>query len=186
SLWALQRGAGWRAARSVVMGVEAAAEGLAVLGGGEGLGGLGPAAIVMGLGLAPVFTIGNEIIIASAPSERAGAASALSETVSEFSGALGIALFGSVGLVVYRQALTSAALPGLPADALQAAGASLGGAGHLADTLPAWQGAALLAAARAGFTDALQATAWAGAVLVLVAAGLVARLLRKRPALASG
>ncbi|WP_432762858.1 hypothetical protein [Escherichia coli] len=48
------------------------------------------------------------------------------------------------------------------------------------------QGAALLAAARAGFTDALQATAWAGAVLVLVAAGLVARLLRKRPALASG
>ncbi|HIF7644653.1 TPA: fluoroquinolone efflux MFS transporter QepA, partial [Escherichia coli] len=178
----------WPAARILVVGLSAAAFGFAVLGLGlgQGLWWLVPATIVMGLGLAPVFTIGNEIIITSAPSERAGAASALSETVSEFSGALGIALFGSVGLVVYRQALTSAALPGLPADALQAAGASLGGAVHLADTLPAWQGAALLAAARAGFTDALQATAWAGAVLVLVAAGLVARLLRKRPALASG
>ncbi|HBH9693642.1 TPA: fluoroquinolone efflux MFS transporter QepA [Escherichia coli] len=186
SLLSPQLAARWPAARILVVGLSAAAFGFAVLGLGQGLWWLVPATIVMGLGLAPVFTIGNEIIITSAPSARAGAASALSETVSEFSGALGIALFGSVGLVVYRQALTSAALPGLPADALQAAGASLGGAVHLAATLPAWQGAALLAAARAGFTDALQATAWAGAVLVLVAAGLVARLLRTRPALASG
>ena len=55
--------------------------------------------VVMSLGLAPVFTIGNEMIITAAPPERAGAASAISETSSELSGALGIALLGSVGMV---------------------------------------------------------------------------------------
>ncbi|WP_285084670.1 MFS transporter, partial [Escherichia coli] len=95
SLLSPQLAARWPAARILVVGLSAAAFGFAVLGLGlgQGLWWLVPATIVMGLGLAPVFTIGNEIIITSAPSERAGAASALSETVSEFSGALGIALF---------------------------------------------------------------------------------------------
>lgn len=182
SLMSGQLAARWPPHRILVVGLWSAAVGFGLLGLGQGLWWLVPATVIMGLGLAPVFTIGNEIIITSAPAERAGAASALSETASEFSGALGIALFGSAGMVVYRQALADAALPGLPADALQAAGASLGGAVHLAESLPAAQATALLGAARAGFTDALQATAWAGALLVAVAAVMVARLLRVPPA----
>jgi DHA2 family multidrug resistance protein-like MFS transporter len=164
--------------RVLVVGLLAAAGGFCLVALGQGLWLLVPATVVMSLGMAPVFTIGNEIIITTAPPERAGAASALSETASEFSGALGIALFGSAGMVVYRHALANAALADLPAQALRAAGASLGGAVHVAESLPAAQGASLLLVSRAGFTDALQAVALAGAVIVTVCAWLVARMLR--------
>jgi DHA2 family multidrug resistance protein-like MFS transporter len=178
SLLAPTLAARWPRERLLVTCLALAAVGFMLLGTGQGLWWLVPATVLMGLGMAPVFTIGNEIIITSAPPERAGAASALSETASEFSGALGIALFGSAGMVVYRQALAAAALPGLPPEALAAAGASIGGAVQLAATLPHAQGAALLAAARGGFADALQAVAWAGALLVVLAAVLMARMLR--------
>jgi tetratricopeptide (TPR) repeat protein len=49
------------------------------------------------LGLAPAFTLTNDIIIGSAPRERAGSAAALSATGSELGGALGIAILGSIG-----------------------------------------------------------------------------------------
>ncbi len=178
SLAAPALAARWPRARVIVVGLVAAALGFGLLAAGQGLWTLVPATIVMALGMAPVFTIGNEIIITTAPPERAGAASALSETASEFSGALGIALLGSAGMVVYRHGLAAAWPPGLGAEALAAAGASLGGAVHLSQSLPAGQGAALLQSAQAGFAGALQAVALAGAVLVAVAAWLVARMLR--------
>ncbi|RCW67489.1 MFS transporter [Pseudorhodoferax soli] len=178
SLLAPTLAARWPRARVLVVGLVAAALGFGLLAAGQGLWTLLPATVVMALGMAPVFTIGNEIIITTAPPERAGAASALSETASEFSGALGIALLGSAGMVVYRHGLASAWPTGLGADAVLAAGASLGGAVHLAQVLPSAQGAALLQAAQGGFTDALQAIALVGALLVGAAAWLVARMLR--------
>ena len=54
------------------------------------------------LGFAPVFTLTTDLIVGSAPPERAGAASAMSETSAEFGGALGIAIFGSIGVAIYR------------------------------------------------------------------------------------
>ena len=133
---------------------------------------------VMSLGFAPVFTIGNEIIITSAPPERAGAASALSETSAEFSGALGIALFGSLGMALYRSRLADAWPAALDPAANEAAFATLGGA--LAAGLAAGGsvGAALLAAARAAFTDAVQWSGIGGFAVVLAACLLAARLLR--------
>lgn len=178
SLVAPQLAARWPRARVLVVGLVAAALGFGLLAAGQGLWTLVPATVVMALGMAPVFTIGNEIIITTAPPERAGAASALSETASEFSGALGIALLGSAGMVVYRQGLASAWPAGLGTELLPAAGASLGGAVHLAEGLPVAAAAALLQAAHAGFSGALQAIALAGAVLVAGAAWLVARMLR--------
>ena len=131
--------------------------------------------VVMSLGMAPVFTLGNEIIITSAPPERAGAASALSETASEFSGACGIAIFGSLGMALYRHRLGDAAgVPDAPAEAL----ATLGGALDAASRLPAPEGQALLEAARAAFVDALQASAGLATVVVLVACVVTLRLLR--------
>ncbi|MFV0896667.1 MULTISPECIES: MFS transporter [Pseudomonas] len=181
SLLAPQMAVRWPRPRILVVGLSAAALGFALLVAGQGLWLLVPATVVMALGMAPVFTIGNEIIITTAPPERAGAASALSETASEFSGALGIALLGSAGMVVYRQGLSAAWPQALGGDALAAAGASLGGAVHLAQALPAASGAAVLQAAQASFTDALQAIALAGALLVAGAAWLVARMLRGVP-----
>ena len=71
----------------------------------------GPGLVVAGMvlqsiGLAPVFTLTNDLIMsAAAPPERAGAASGISETSSELGGALGIALFGSLATAVYGAAL---------------------------------------------------------------------------------
>ena len=145
---------------------------LCATGGPHTLSVLIAATVVMSLGMAPVFTVGNDIIVSSAPAERAGAAAALSETSAEFSGALGIALFGSLGTLIYRHGL-EARLPGSIAT------------GTLGDTLeqaaaagPA--GEALATAARAAFTDALQFTALCGALLVGVACVVVVRLLRTR------
>jgi DHA2 family multidrug resistance protein-like MFS transporter len=70
----------------------------------------GPGLLVTGMvlqsiGLAPVFTLTNDLIMSSAPPERAGAASGISETSSELGGALGIALLGSLATAVFGAAL---------------------------------------------------------------------------------
>jgi len=103
----------------------------------------------------PVFTLTNDVIIGSAPPERAGAASGISETCAEFGGALGIAVFGSIGVAIYRGLLGSALPAGLPADVTQAAMATLGGAVVVAQHVPSEVGAALVAAARAAFLRGL-------------------------------
>jgi DHA2 family multidrug resistance protein-like MFS transporter len=175
----------------LVGGLAAAAVGMALVAAvdapvaGAGLPILIVGTVVMSLGMAPVFTIGNEMIITTAPPERAGSASALSETASEFSGAVGIALFGSAGTVVYRHGLAEAMPAGVPEVAAAAALGTIGGAVAAAQSLPAAAGDALLAAARAAFVDALQLSALAGAAIVVIACVLSARLLRGGPGDAS-
>ncbi len=56
--------------------------------------------VVFSLGLAAVFTLATDLMVGTAPPERAGAASAIAETGSEFGGALGIAILGSIGTAV--------------------------------------------------------------------------------------
>jgi DHA2 family multidrug resistance protein-like MFS transporter len=79
------------------------------------------------VGFTPVIALTTEIIVTSAPPERAGAASALSETAIELGGALGIAALGSLGTLIYR-AKMAGVVAGLPPDVARAAGATLGGA----------------------------------------------------------
>jgi MFS transporter, DHA2 family, multidrug resistance protein len=67
--------------------------------------------LIQSIGLAPVFTLTNDLIMSSAPPERAGAASGISETASELGGALGIALLGSLATAVFGAALSREALP---------------------------------------------------------------------------
>jgi len=134
-------------------------------------------AVVMSLGMAPVIAIGNEMMITAAPPERAGAASAMAETAAEFSGALGIALFGSLGTVIYAWGLGQRLPAGLDAAQVQAAVGTIGGATASAQALGGPQGAALLAAARESFTLALQVGALAGAVIVLLACVITVRIL---------
>lgn len=129
--------------------------------------------LAMSLGLAPVFTVGNELILTTAPPERAGAASALSETSAELSGALGIALLGSGGMLLYRLWLTPQLPAGLDATAAQRMLATLGGAVHQPDP-------AVVEAARIAFTDAMRGVALFGTVALLIAAVMVARMMRER------
>jgi DHA2 family multidrug resistance protein-like MFS transporter len=128
--------------------------------------------VVVSLGMAPVFAIGTEQIITSAPPERAGAASSVAETASEFSGALGIALFGSAGTLIYRHQLNQAGLTAVPPEAM----ATLGGALQAAAKMSPTAAQALEGAAQAAFTDALQVTALVASVLVLLASVMAARM----------
>ena len=165
----------------LVWGLGVAALGFALLTGADrsfGLWAVIAGLVVMSLGLAPVFTIGNEMIITAAPPERAGAASALSETASEFSGALGIAVFGSIGTAVYRAGLSSTMPAGVPPDAANAALSTLGAAVAAAQGVPGAAGDLLLASARSAFVDALQLAGLIGAVIVVAASVLAARILR--------
>jgi MFS transporter, DHA2 family, multidrug resistance protein len=145
---------------------------------GSGLAVIVIGSVVLALGVAPVGTLATDIIVGSAPPERAGAASGISETSAEFGGALGIAVLGSIGTAVYRSEVADGVPGGVPHDAAEAARDTLGGAVVVADELPDRLGAALLDAAREAFTQGLQLTAITGAALALGMAILVMVLLR--------
>jgi DHA2 family multidrug resistance protein-like MFS transporter len=146
--------------------------------------GNGPALLVAGnvilsLGLAPLFTLSADLAVGSAPPERAGAASGISETSSELGGALGLALLGTVGASVYRGRAADAIPSEVPADSAATASDTLGGAVEVADGLPPVLAADLLEPAREAFTQGLQVAATVSGVLIVAAAVLVARLLRR-------
>ena len=88
-------------------------------------------------------------------------------------------MFGSIGIALYRHLLGPALPAGLSTDAGAVALATLGGAVSVAQTLDDATGAALMGAARSAFTDALQLVAVLGAVIVVTASGLAARMLRR-------
>jgi DHA2 family multidrug resistance protein-like MFS transporter len=179
---------GHRPVTVLVWGLVASAAGFVLLLGVDGPHGLAVligSTIVMSLGMAPVFTVCNEMIITSAPPERAGAASAISETSSEFSGAVGIAVFGSIGTILYRETLGGAMPAGLSAETVAAAMATLGGAVAAAQGLPGAVGDVLLAAARSAFVDALQLTTAVAASIVLAASFVTGRILRNAAAAAT-
>ena len=136
--------------------------------------------LLMSLGLAPVVTLVNEVILTSAPPERAGAASAVSETSAELSAALGIALLGSLGMALYRLGLDPAVVALLPAESRDAAFATLGATWMAAAELPSLAAERLLTEARSAFTFALRVNAVIGAMIVLYAAWRVARILGGR------
>jgi MFS transporter, DHA2 family, multidrug resistance protein len=134
--------------------------------------------VVISLGLTPVFTLAADIAVGSAPPERAGAASGISETSSELGGALGLAILGTVGTAVYRDNAQDSIPAEVPAEAAAVAGDTLGGAVEVAGGLPAALAADVLEPARAAFTQGLEVAVTLSGVLLVAAAILVARLLR--------
>jgi MFS transporter, DHA2 family, multidrug resistance protein len=138
--------------------------------------------LIYSLGLCPIFILATDLIVGSAPVERAGAAAALSETSSELGGALGIALLGSIGTSVYRGAMAAAIPVGIPMGVAEAARRTLGGAVSEAGRLGDSSGAELLGAARESFVHAFTLTALICALISLATAILVLVLLREEPA----
>jgi DHA2 family multidrug resistance protein-like MFS transporter len=120
----------------------------------------------------------TELIVGAAPPERSGAASAISETSSEFGGALGIAVLGSIGTAVYRGQMQDAVPAGVPGSAAEAARETAGGAASASAELPQGLATALLEAGRDAFTASLQAAAVTSAVVTAIAAALALVLLR--------
>jgi MFS transporter, DHA2 family, multidrug resistance protein len=136
--------------------------------------------VVIALGLAPVLTLTTDLIVGSAPPERAGAASGISETAVELGGALGISVLGSLGVAIYRGDL--AHLPtGLTADAVATARDTLGGAVKVAALLPDSLGSAVLDVSRGAFVQAMQVAATISAVVAVAVAIFAVAMLRQVP-----
>ncbi|HZA97976.1 MAG TPA: MFS transporter [Gemmatimonadales bacterium] len=134
--------------------------------------------IIYSLGISPVVILATDLIVGSAPVERAGAASAISETSSELGGALGIAVLGSIGAAVYRGAMAGAVPAGVPGVAAEAAQSTLGGAVAEAGKLPGGVGAELVGTARNAFMQSFELSAAICAFIAVATAILVVVLLR--------
>ncbi|MFJ6656287.1 MFS transporter [Streptomyces sp. NPDC091377] len=126
------------------------------------------------LGLGAVAALGTDLVVGAAPPEKAGSASAMSETVQELGLALGVAVLGSLATAVYRAEVGDEIPAGTPAEAAEAAGDSLAGASSWADRMPAdWLDRAE-EAATSGLNTAMLAAA-IGTLLLAVLSAVVLR-----------
>jgi DHA2 family multidrug resistance protein-like MFS transporter len=151
---------------------------LAAVGMAPGLPVLVTGSVLLSLGLAPMTTLSTDIMVGMAPPERAGAAASISETSSEFGGALGIAVLGSIGTVVYRSHVGGAIPIDVPIEARDAALSTLGGAVAMAEGLSNPLSIELLDVAREAFVHSFALTAAICAAITIAAAAAVAILLR--------
>ena len=133
---------------------------------------------LLAAGLVMVMSLVTEAVVGSVAPERAGSASALMETCSEFGGALGIAVLGSIGTAAYRSDLDSHLPSGLPAGVGSAAREGIAGATAVAHQLPGALGDALLSAARHSFSHSMNVAALVGTIMLAVTAVAVTLVLR--------
>ncbi|MEV7214328.1 MFS transporter [Kitasatospora cineracea] len=140
---------------------------------------LGSSFLALGTAEGVVYTLSSDLVLGAAPADKAGAASAVSETAYELGAALGIALVGSIVTALYAGSLSVPA--GTDPALAEQAGQSLGGAFEAAAALPAGPAGQLLTAANSAFVHGITVAAWVSAVLLLASAALAHHLLRTRP-----
>ncbi|WP_047870317.1 MFS transporter [Nocardiopsis sp. RV163] len=139
---------------------------------------------VVYVGVGPVAALINHLVLGAAPEDRAGSASALSSTSSELGVSMGIAVMGSIGAAIYKDAVT---VPeGVPQDAARAAGESMAGAQSVAPDLAPGVGEALLEQARDAFLSGLHVVAAVSVVMTLGLALLIVLGLRHVDAIGRG
>ena len=136
--------------------------------------------VVLSLGIGAAETISNDVIISSAPADKAGAASAISETAYELGAVLGTAVLGGILTAAYSSAVVIPA--GVSAADATTASETLGGATAVAATLPEPAAAQLLASAQHAFGGGVGLTSIIATVLMVAAAGLVWVTLRGKGA----
>ncbi|HLM18468.1 MAG TPA: DHA2 family efflux MFS transporter permease subunit, partial [Acidimicrobiia bacterium] len=133
------------------------------------------AVVIQATGMGMTTAPSTGAIMRSLPLHKAGVGSAVNDTTRELGGALGVAVMGSLVASQFRGAFRDA-ITGLPdkathslADALQSAAAT-GGA----------RGGVVANAARVSFVDAFMSTLWVAAIVVVIASGIIAWLLRAK------
>jgi DHA2 family multidrug resistance protein-like MFS transporter len=130
------------------------------------------------LGIAPVFTLTTDIIVGSAPPEKAGIAAAISETGSEFGGARGIAILGSIGTAIYRSRISENIPVGISPGITKAAKETLAEATVQSGKLPVSLSHSLLNEAHKAFISGMQIAALCCGIIVLTMAILCLTQLR--------
>ncbi|HEX6472287.1 MAG TPA: MFS transporter [Streptosporangiaceae bacterium] len=130
-----------------------------------------------------LVALGTNLVIGSAPPEKAGSAGSMAQMANEFGGTLGIAILGTVGTAVYRHQIADAIPAGVPGGAAGAARDSITGAATAAAHLPASVARALLAPAHEAFATGIHTVAAIGAVLLAGIAVLIVAMLKHVPPL---
>ncbi|MFD5463389.1 MFS transporter [Kitasatospora sp. NPDC127059] len=130
--------------------------------------------LITGTAEGVVYTLGADLVLTAAPADKAGAASAVSETAYELGTALGIALVGSVVGSIYANGLAVPA--GASPEVAARAGESLGAAVETAHGLSPEVAQPLLASAKDAFVQGMNSAGLLAGVL-LVGAGVLAWLL---------
>lgn len=134
--------------------------------------------LLIGLGMGSVVAPATTRMLATLPRQRAGAGSAVQNTMRQVGGALGVAILGSVLSTVYGNRLLSA-LGVLPPSVRRAAADSVGTTYDVVDrlvsqqTLSAEQGAALIDAANGAFVDAMHVVTLLVVAVLAIAAAVV-------------
>jgi MFS transporter, DHA2 family, multidrug resistance protein len=123
--------------------------------------------VSMGWVMAPA----TEAVIGAVPAARSGVASATNTVARMVSGALGVAVIGSLVSSLYSSDLERAGVPGPARE-------SVGAASAIAAQLPGDAGSRLMAVAGEAFSDAMGTGMLIAAGLAALGAVLVARLLR--------
>jgi MFS transporter, DHA2 family, multidrug resistance protein len=131
----------------------------------------------LAVGIVAVLTLVTELAVGSVEPDRAGAASAVLETGSEFGGALGIAVLGTIGAAVYRSHMHVPAT--VPAALATPADQTMAGALEVSTQLPSATAGNLVHAATTAFTDGMSVAAGVGAIIMLVAAAVCLAAMRK-------
>lgn len=149
---------------------------LAIIGGDTSSG---VALAVSGLALAylgngTIAALGTDLVVGSAPPEKAGSASAMTETVQDLGISLGIAVLGSVSSAVYRHMIALRTPEGLSEGPREAVSDSLWAALAVQTELPA----GLIEDAQAAFTTGFNGASAVSAITVAVLAILAAVALR--------
>ena len=126
------------------------------------------------LGLGTIAALGTGLVVGSAPPEKAGSASAMSETVQDLGVSLGIAILGSLATAIYRRTMLDRLPENLAYDAREAVSDSLWAASAIAPELPA----GLIEEAQISFIAGFQGAAVFSAVSVTVLVILAAVALR--------
>ncbi len=133
------------------------------------------ASISLGIGVGAAETVSNELILSAAPVDKAGAASAVSETAYELGAVLGTSIVGGLLTAVYRAGLAIPA--GVPDALARAARETLAGAMDVAQQLGGTVGAGLREAAAVAFDAGVGAASFIGAALVVLAGVIAATTL---------
>ena len=127
--------------------------------------------VLLCLGIGAAETISNDVIVSSVPADKAGAASAISETAYELGAVLGTAVLGGILTAVYSAQVVVPA--GSTPTAATRATETLGGATAVAATLPEPQPTQLLESAQHAFDGGVVMTSGIAVLLMLAAAALV-------------
>lgn len=126
------------------------------------------------LGNGTIAALGTDLVVGSAPAEKAGSASAMTEMVQDLGVSLGIALLGSMASAIYHRSMLNHLPSDFDASLREAVIDSLWAASSIASELPV----GLMAQAQAAFMAGLHGAAIFSAASVAVLTVLSAVALR--------